>query len=421
MPFINPIPEEKTLDGTLTLLAEGYEYIYNRRKEYGSDIFQTRLLGQTAICMGGKEAAELFYDEDKFERKGALPKRIQKSLFGEKGVQTLDGQAHTHRKKMFMSLMTPDRLHILEDLTREEWRKKIPDWEKKDEIILLEEAQEVLCRAACRWAGVPLREEEAKERAEDMAAMVDSFAAVGLRHRKGRVARRKSEKWAQELIVQIREGKLVAPEDTAANMMALHRDLNGQLLDEKVAAVELLNIIRPIVAIGLYVVFAADALHHYPESRAKLLENADGQGTYAQWFVQEVRRLYPFTPLLGAKVREDFTYKGISFEKGTMVLIDIYGTTHDPSLWDEPDRFRPERFEHWHGSPFDLIPQGGGDFIRNHRCAGEWLTIDIMKVTLDFLNRDITYEVPEQDLHIDLSRIPAEPESRFVMKNIRRK
>ena len=45
-----------------------------------------------------------------------------------------------------------------------------------------DEAKKVLCRAACEWAGVPLKDSEVKERAEDFTDMVDAFGAVGPRH-----------------------------------------------------------------------------------------------------------------------------------------------------------------------------------------------------------------------------------------------
>lgn len=115
------VPREEGIDNSLSLLREGYMYIPNRRHSFVTDVFETRLLGQKAICMGGKEAAEVFYDNEKFIRNGAAPKRVQKTLFGEKGVQTLDGEAHTHRKKMFMSLMTPEKLEELKNITTNQW------------------------------------------------------------------------------------------------------------------------------------------------------------------------------------------------------------------------------------------------------------------------------------------------------------
>ncbi|MDO7907797.1 cytochrome P450 [Paenibacillus sp. JX-17] len=125
--------------------------------------------------------------------------------------------------------------------------------------------------------------------------------------------------------------------------------------------------------------------------------------------------------MLGAETSCDFTWNGFSFEEGTMVLLDVYGTTHDPALWEDPDQFRPQRFKGWDGSPFDLIPQGGGDPYTNHRCAGEWLTIDMMTISFRYLNGRLDYTVPEQDLTIDLSRMPAIPASRFLMKHIQRR
>ncbi|GGN98032.1 cytochrome P450 [Saccharibacillus kuerlensis] len=410
-------PQEKTLDSSLALLKDGYDFIFKRRREMDSDIFQTRLLGQKAICIGGKEAAELFYDTSKFQRSGAIPKRIQKSLFGVNAIQTLDGEAHRHRKMMFMSLMSRERLDVFIELLAEEWEAAILRWEELEEVELFGESTELLYRAACRWAGVPIDEETVRAKAEDMSAMVEAFGAIGPRHAAGRSARRRTEEWLEGYIMDLRAGEFKVFEETAAYAMAFHRDLKDRELDARMAAIELINILRPIVAIGYYVVFNAMALHQYPEYKEKL---AADEGKYRQWFVQETRRYYPFTPFLGASVIHDFTWKGHEFEKGTMVLLDIYGTTHDPKLWDEADKFKPERFEHWDSGPFDLIPQGGGGYD-GHRCAGEWLTIDAMRVALEYLANRIEYEVPEQDLDLSLSRMPALPESHFVMKNVRRK
>ncbi len=432
----NQVPHEKTLDSSAALLAEGYAFISNRRKEFGSDIFETRLLGKPAICMGGAEAAELFYDTDRFHRQGAIPKRIQKSLFGEKGVQTLDGQEHSHRKLLFMNLMTPDRLKQLNEITEKEWLAAAERWAGKDSVVLFDEARDVLCRAAYEWAGVPLEEGEVHERGQEYVDMVDAFGAIGLRHRRGRRARARAEERIVEIIEGIRAGRIDVPENTAAHAMAWHRGLDGQFLDAKVAAVELINILRPIVAICWYVVFGALALHEHPEcaeilrngrsGNINVLEPGNDYGTqqkgqegtwsqYTEWFVQEVRRVYPFTPLLGAEVSRDFVWNGCEFKEGTMVLLDVYGTNHDPGLWDDAETFRPERFRGWEGGPFDLIPQGGGDHYSGHRCAGEWLTVDVMKTSLDFLVNRVSYTVPDQDLTVKLSRMPAMPESKFVI------
>ncbi|WP_419960768.1 hypothetical protein [Psychrobacillus sp. BM2] len=108
--MINSFPREEGLNHSLSLLREGYMYIPNRKKSFASNVFETRLLGQSVICMSGEKAAKLFYDEEKFIRNGVAPKRLQKTLFGEEGVQTLDDEAHRHRKSMFMSLMTKSRL-----------------------------------------------------------------------------------------------------------------------------------------------------------------------------------------------------------------------------------------------------------------------------------------------------------------------
>jgi hypothetical protein len=77
----------------------------------------------------------------------------------------------------------------------------------------------------------------------------------------------------------------------------------------------------------------------------------------------------------------------------TRVILDLYGTNHDPREWTEPDCC--------------------------HRCPGEWITIELMKRATVLLVRNLTYEVPDQNLTINTRRLPALPRSRFIMRKIR--
>jgi fatty-acid peroxygenase len=413
----NQIPTEKGMDHSVALLREGYRFVPNRLQRFRSDIFQTRMMGgQKALCISGKQAAELFYDKERFKRQGAAPKRIKESLFGVGGVQGMDGEAHRHRKHLFMSLMTKESLKKIAAICREKWQQSATEWETMDSIELFPEAEKIMCRTACEWVGVPLWAKDLSIRTKDLSDMIDAFGAAGPRHWKGRVGRNRAEKWIRDIVERVRNDELYVEETKPLYVVAWHRDLDGNLLDTQTAAVEILNLLRPIVAIARFVTFGALALYDFPQTREKLTH---GDGQYVKWFVQEVRRYYPFAPFTGALTAIDFDWQGYHFKKDTLVILDIYGTNHSPELWTEPNRFKPERFKDWQGSPFDFIPQGGGDYDKGHRCAGEWLTIELMQTSLTFLTQDLTYEVPPQDLSYSMTRIPTHPKSNFIMENIR--
>lgn len=404
-------------DSTLAFMRDGYAFILRRSEREHTDVFQSRLLLMPVICLHGEEAAKVFYDPERFERHGAAPARAQKTLLGQGGVQGLDDGPHRVRKEMFMSLMTPARLRDLATLTTAQWHAAAVKWETQAQIVLLDEVQELLCRAVCRWAGVPLRAAEVPLRTADFAAMIDGAGAVGGRHWRGRLGRARAERWAAGLITQVRAGTLTPDKDTALAVIAHHRDGSSAPLDEHTAAVELLNVLRPTVALALYVVFTALALHDFPEAAKSLLE---GSRTAREDFVQEVRRFYPFFPFAAAKVRQDFEWRGQQFSRGQRILLDLYGTNHDRRTWGDPETFRPKRFREWNGSLYNFIPQGGGDYFQGHRCAGEWMTTELMQGALRFLTEELKYTVPPQNLRVSLRRFPARPVSRLVLSNVRR-
>jgi fatty-acid peroxygenase len=402
-------------DSTLALLSEGYTFISRRCQCYRSDIFETRLMLTKAICIMGQEAAEVFYEPGRFTRKGALPQTTLRLLQDRGSAQVMDGEAHRSRKEMFMSLMTPRGIQRLADVMADQWRAHIEKWETMDEVVLFHEVEEILCRGVCEWAGVPLAESEAEQRTHEFGAMIDGAGSVGPRNWRGMVLRARTERWIRDITEKVRAGELEAAEGSAAHVIAFHRGLDGRLLDTEVAAVELINVLRPVVAVARFVTFAALALHEHPECRRKLRASDD----YLELFVQEVRRFYPFFPLIGGRVLSEFDWRGRHFARGTWVLLDLYGTNHDARIWGDPEVFRPERFRRWDGSAFNFIPQGGGDHYDNHRCAGEWITIELVKTAVRLLTTAMHYEVPQQDLRIDLSRMPAIPKSRFVISDVR--
>jgi fatty-acid peroxygenase len=409
------MPRESAFDSTLALLRHPYDFIAERARRHGSDVFETRLLLRRAICMTGRDAAELICDPERFVRHDATPDRINKTLLGEGGVQSLDGEAHRVRKQMFMSLMTPENIARLTEVAETEWHLAAERWALAERVVLYDELRRLLTRAVCAWAAVPLPDDAVDRRTAQLSALFEHAGSIGLQHWRARIERRRAEAWAAYLVRRVRAGELDPPGHPALHSVAGHREADGRLLDERVAAVELLNVLRPTVAVAVFITCAAIAIAQHPGCRARLAAREPG---YAERFVQEVRRFYPFFPSIAARVRRGFDWRGYHFPRGRRIILDLYGTDHDPRIWALPETFDPDRFEDRDGSPYTFIPQGPGDHYANHRCPGEWITIALMQQAVTFLAGDLRYEVPPQDLTINRSKLPPLPGSRFVMTSV---
>ncbi|WP_159053023.1 cytochrome P450, partial [Streptomyces scabiei] len=223
------------------------------------------------------------------------------------------------------------------------------------------------------------------------------------------------EAWLARLVSDVREGAATAPAGSALDVVARHEDADGLPLDPHTAAVELLNVIRPTVAVCWFVAYAGHALHLRPDVRERLAE-ADPE--YAVAFAHELRRFYPFAPFVGGRAVTDLEWRGEPIPAGALVLLDLYGQNHDPGQWDLPYTFEPQRFLERPPGRDDLVPQGGGDRATGHRCPGEDVTVALLRTLGPRLAR-LEYAVPPQDLRIPLTRMPARVRSGFVMESVR--
>ena len=394
-------------DDTIAFLRSGYLYGTRRFRDLGTDAYDARLAGIAAVVMYGRDAASVFYEGDRFSRERAMPTSVQHLLQDEGSVQALEGPAHAHRKSMFMRMLEEPSVTRLVDEFDREWARVRAEHAGQT-VPLYDVGNLVLTRTALASAGVPAGTVDDRDLAGRLAAMVDAAAAVGPANWIARTRRRRAEAWAAHLIADVRAGHVEAGPHTAIRTIAEAGDHHDAPLPEEVAAVEVLNLLRPIVAVSRFLVFAVHAMHTHPGWRPRLEDDPDATTRFAN----EVRRFYPFFPVISGTVRREFEWRGRRFEPGDRAILDLYATNHDRRTWEEPRRFLPERFEAWEGDPNTLVPQGGGDAATGHRCPGEAATI-ALTARFARLAASRPFEVPEQDLRISLRHIPALPMDRM--------
>ncbi|HYD26613.1 cytochrome P450 [Brevundimonas sp.] len=396
-------------DRTAGYLSDGYEFL--TRRIPASGWLELRLGGLPAVAIGGGDAPEAFYTPGRFTRAGAMPPTTLRLLQDKGSVQSLDGEAHRRRKGQFLALMTSASIARLTSLFEAAWRRRVEDWPRDEPFVLLRQSERILCDAVCAWAGAPLDGRAAAMRTHEFSAMVGRAGSIGPDVAGALLLRKRNERWARRMIREQRSGRAGAAFGEPLAEVASWTDEAGDRLPVKVAAVELINLLRPTVAVARFIVLAAMALHRRPRWRERL---RDGDDAALEAFAQEVRRYFPFFPAIAGRVLQPFEWRGRGFRTGEWVLADLHGANHDPARWADPMRFDPERFLGG-ASPDRIAAQGAGDAALDHRCPGERITVELIKRAAALLV-GMDHDVPPQDLRMRINRMPTAPESGFVMR-----
>lgn len=408
-------------DDSPQLLLRGYGFSDRiwRRVRAGARSAPMGLLGDPTIFVRGAEGVEVFYDEDRVRRHGAMPGIVQETLFGHGSVHSLDGQDHRHRKATFLDVAYEDeQVERLRPFLAAEWQRELDDWFAGGERSAYDAAVGAFGRAVMRWAGLPGTPAAKTRWAARLAQIVDGFGVpYSPEYVLAWINRRWSDRHAQHLIEAVRDGDLQPKPGTALHAWAWHRDRAGVLLSARLAGIELQNSMRPMIAVARFVAFAAKELHDRPEWRERIAAEAadrktlDG-GPLAVAFAQEVRRTAPFVPMLPARAVADIELDGQRVAAGGRVVLDILGTNVDDSSWERADSFAPERFigvDDYEALPA-FVPHGGADVATGHRCPGEKLAIAGLATAITALSHpDVT--ILGSGLDVDMRRLPTKPAS----------
>nr|UUY85546.1 camptothecin hydroxylase [Camptotheca acuminata] len=123
----------------------------------------------------------------------------------------------------------------------------------------------------------------------------------------------------------------------------------------------------------------------------RLLDDSDlGKLPYLRCIINETLRLYPPTPLLLPHCSsEDCIVGGYEIPQGTILWVNAWAMHRDPKLWEEPTKFKPERFEGMEGRErYKFMPFG----IGRRACPGASMAIRTVSLALGALIQCFEWE-----------------------------
>uniref|UniRef100_A0A1W7HBR3 (+)-piperitol/(+)-sesamin synthase n=1 Tax=Scoparia dulcis TaxID=107240 RepID=A0A1W7HBR3_SCODU len=132
----------------------------------------------------------------------------------------------------------------------------------------------------------------------------------------------------------------------------------------------------------------------------RLIEEEDLSNLpFLQNIISETYRLFPPAPLLiPHQSSQNCRVGGYDIRRGTMLFVNAWAIHRDPELWEEPERFKPERFERKEVEKYKLIPFGMG----RRGCPGIGLAQRVVGLALGSLIQCFDWERVSQD-EVDLS------------------
>jgi len=119
---------------------------------------------------------------------------------------------------------------------------------------------------------------------------------------------------------------------------------------------------------------------------------------YLECCIKECLRIYPSAPAVMRCLTEDVQVGDYWLPAGVSVALSFYGAHHDPTVFEDPEEFKPERFlsGNCQHNPFSYLPFSAG--VRN--CIGQKYGMLEVKVILSTLIRHFRFSVTEESKRI---------------------
>ncbi|XP_057975001.1 cytochrome P450 81C13-like [Malania oleifera] len=145
--------------------------------------------------------------------------------------------------------------------------------------------------------------------------------------------------------------------------------------------------------------------------RGRLIVDSDlSKLPYLQCVVNETLRLYPAAPLLLPHFSSnDCSLGGYEIPRQTILFVNAWALHRNPKVWDEPTKFKPERFESIEGKKdgFKFVPFGVG----RRACPGNTMGMRMVSLALGALIQCFEWEKVGQKVDMSCGFGPTLPKA----------
>ncbi|XP_047940835.1 premnaspirodiene oxygenase-like [Salvia hispanica] len=116
---------------------------------------------------------------------------------------------------------------------------------------------------------------------------------------------------------------------------------------------------------------------------------------YLKLVIKETMRLHPPAPIVLRACKEEQVINGYTIPAGEKVLVNIWAMHRNPRYWDDPEMFKPERFENqsldFVGGDYHFLPFGAG----KRMCPGITFGLATIEFALSQLLYNFDWKLPE--------------------------
>ncbi|OEL29881.1 Premnaspirodiene oxygenase [Dichanthelium oligosanthes] len=224
---------------------------------------------------------------------------------------------------------------------------------------------------------------------EEMMAFIDTIIQE---HQENRAAG--DDEDLLDVLLRIQREDELDPPLTTENIKSVIIDIFGA--SSETSATTLQWIMAELMRNPSVMRKAQDEVRHVLAGLEIVTEDNLSGLRYLPLVIKEALRLHPPAPLLiPRESRSPCRVLGFDVPAGVMVLVNAWAIGRDPSSWEAPEEFMPERFENsdvdFKGTDFEFIPFGAG----RRMCPGIGFGLANMDLALACLLYHFDWELPD--------------------------
>jgi cytochrome P450 len=387
---------------TALFVTRPVEFLDGCARRYG-DVFtvDTYLMGREIEIVHPDLVRQVFTGDPDVMRAGEA-NDILRPLVGSRSVLLLDGTEHVRQRKLLLPPFHGERVAAWGRIMREVTERIVDGWPRGKPFSLHPHMQRITLEVILRTVFGVDEGSQLSDLRDALTCILDrqssAIAAIftmpplrrsflgltpwdgflrdlahadSLIHRQ--ITRRRAERQRGE-----------PPRNDVLSMLLEARDEEGQPMTDGEIRDELVTLlVAGHETTATMLCWTFDFILGDPRVEAKArreIESSDAERpmAYVDAVIKEVLRLRPVIPAVGRRIRKPVKLGRWEIPAGELLVPVGFLTHRSPSVYPEPESFKPERFLDTKPDPYAWFPFGGGA----RRCLGMTFSLYEIRIVL---------------------------------------